>query len=107
MLVFPIIVSVCLAFACFIQIAASPRVLSRFAFRVAALLGLSLFMVAAVKTAPDVLESPKGLWYSLRWLATCVPFAICLRLMSKMEKQRGDLPEKLAVWSKGSRGLHK
>jgi hypothetical protein len=107
MLVFPIIVSIGLAFACFIQIAASPRVLSRFSFRLIALAGLGLFIAAAVKTAPDILDSPKGLWYSLRWLATCVPFAICLRLMHKMEKERDDVPEKMTVWSKESRALHK
>ena len=102
MLVFPIIVSIGLAFACFIQIAASPRVLSRFSFRLIALAGLGLFIAAAV-----ILDSPKGLWYSLRWLATCVPFAICLRLMHKMEKERDDVPEKMTVWSKESRALHK
>ena len=98
MLIIPIILSISLSCACAMLLVASPRAIRRFSFRVFGVIGFLLYAIAAIKTAPDIIDSPKGFWYSLRWFGVCVPFIVSLRLMYKLQISRDHIPEKIALW---------
>ena len=99
-LVFPIILSITLSISAAVMLLVSPRILRARWRRIGAFIALALFAIASIKTAPDILDSPKGLWYSIRWYSTSVILYALIRMMMKLEAKREELPLRSAVWKK-------
>ena len=102
LIVMPMFLGVALAFACLVQVLASPRVFRRAWRRIAVSAALALYIVLMLIEAP---RSGLGVWFVdaltvVRWSAQIVPMALCLWLMRKMETLRTEEPMRRALWTK-------